>query len=143
MESLLGGVKLGASTKRKHDGPLPASSWYARAADARSMICKRAWFIKLRKAEQALEEPYSMLSYYESKHPSLPRGRQRYVELYQSKKAQLRGNISPSHNLSLFFEQVRSDPEHDHVAARSASDAPLAAWLVTPRRWSDFIVEES
>lgn len=105
------------------------------------MICKRAWFLKLIRSQKALNETYPSLSYYESKHPLQDSGRQHYIEVYQLEKSQYRGNNDPDAKILLFFDQIQKDPEHDCVAAGSSSGAPLAAWLVTPRRWTDFTVE--
>lgn len=105
------------------------------------MVCKRSWFLKLKKLHLALEGVSPSQSYYECKHPTQASGRQRYIEFYQSEKSRLRGDADPTNKISMFFEQIQNDPDHDHLAAHVASDVPLAAWLVTPRRWTDFIVE--
>lgn len=127
VEKLLGGIKMGASLKRKNGGPLPVSSC--------SSVCKRLWFTQYQRACKLLS-PMSMLndSYYAQKRAS----HDTYTAAYAAEKKALFGTTHASSILSKFLD-TQTDA-HDSIL-QPPSAGLLSAWLQTPRSLQDFIVE--
>lgn len=127
VEKLLGGIKMGASLKRKNGRPLPMSSC--------SSVCKRVWFTQYQRACKLLS-PMAPLndSYYTQKRASHDTN----TAAYAAKKEALFGKRQANSILSQFLDTQAN--AHDPML-QPPSAAPLSAWLQTPRALQDFVVE--
>ena len=129
VEKLLGGIKMGASPKRKNGRPLPMSSC--------SSVCKRAWFTQYQRACQLLSPTVSLHeSYYAQKRAS----HDTYTAAYAAKKEALFGARHAESILTWFLDTQKD--AHSSISQPPLA-APLSAWLQTPRALQDFVVEET
>lgn len=153
MESILGGVKMGASTKRKGDGPLSLSSW--------SSLSPRAWLHQVVRARTELahgaKSPQdTSRTYAQWKHPecidTLPLLAlwDTHIRAYQEAKAALRGPRDDDRNEARVAHFLALSSDQDDVATETptelhepapGSSYPLAAWLATPQRLSTFALD--
>lgn len=150
MENILGGIKMGASSKRRGANPLPLSSQYV-AVLTRSSLCQRAWFRYVVKARAQLEDfhptLYANLTYQQAKTGVLP-GAQPHVDAcvqaYQQAKRRLCGEDTPQREARVrrFVDKHTSSANpSDTPAEMHGGTAPLAAWLITPRGLRTFCLD--
>lgn len=122
-EKILRGIKMGASLKRRHGGPLHISSW--------SCICKRSWYLQWLSASQVLS-PTIPTTYHKQKHTS----HNTYIAEYAARKNSLCGNASS--------ETVKHFIDNAYLEANMSceSSSPMSAWLRTPWPIQNFSVED-
>lgn len=129
LEKLLGGIKMGASLRRRGNTPLPLSTL--------SSVCQRAWYMQYLNACKVLsnDDTCSYLAYYDQKHAS----NNASTAAYSERKNMLLGYSSSSAKLYRFLDMRYS---MDDPVLPPSSSAPLSAWIRTPRALQDFRVEE-